>query len=699
MAATLPRINELKTLLFSLGIRAEDINDNFDLIRYWIESERLRTSGWGLVEGFDLSKELTTYNESQGYKYWDAKIHVSEGIMINRQGQEVRAEAHTFHVLPPVPSPVTETVTTDENGLLRLRYPIYSRTYHRTVFYMPSQGEVLVNEEELEITPLDEPGRKINLAREIEFIAEKDIKLVSGWANTEFRVVYEYADDRIDGIFLSYDGKDYQYERGIISTSPSEQVTQDYLNNGYYLIGFAYWHVGREVDVEFFTEGRTFRKVYTDRNNILYLNGKPYVEKTIIYFIEPQPPQENDLWYSLEDEILYIWRPNKNGKYEWMPVNDLSRSIVSAYTFPEEENPNDLQTFRFMPDLFYMPGQHQLTVIIDQIVIMEDQYDELYYGQDEVERLLENEGEEESEVFYTKLKQHACAYGFKLKRPLERPSVVEVRITHNLNTRRNDTDLFQHEAVFLMSGSYTVEDPEVTIYSTNCEYESGAAQLEIYKNGIRLINGIHYKEVNKQDGSDAETSGILCNQFRITTALTENDIIDFRVLRQMSSYANLKAVFREWEETLQDAVHQMQDAVDVFTEKSEEFDTTKVAHERRLSTAEDTISSLQDNKIDVTAKLNADNLTNNIRKGIISAKIEIERETVANDIFLPDITSEDYIVIAYADNQDDNPVLLSALRNDYALVDTDEGVILQLDNKWLSNANGKIYITGLRLGV
>ena len=57
VAAVPPRIYELNTLDFSLGIRAGEINDNFDLLRYWIEAERLRVGGWGIVEGFELSKD------------------------------------------------------------------------------------------------------------------------------------------------------------------------------------------------------------------------------------------------------------------------------------------------------------------------------------------------------------------------------------------------------------------------------------------------------------------------------------------------------------------------------------------------------------------------------------------------------------------------------------------------------------------
>ena len=39
------RITKLNELDFSPGIRASDINENFELLKRWIEEERLRVSG------------------------------------------------------------------------------------------------------------------------------------------------------------------------------------------------------------------------------------------------------------------------------------------------------------------------------------------------------------------------------------------------------------------------------------------------------------------------------------------------------------------------------------------------------------------------------------------------------------------------------------------------------------------------------
>ena len=77
------KTEELHNLDFTVGIRSQQINENFDLLRRWIEAERLRVGGWGLVEGFELTKDLS-----------DFSIHVSEGTLIIQDGKEVKVDKY-----------------------------------------------------------------------------------------------------------------------------------------------------------------------------------------------------------------------------------------------------------------------------------------------------------------------------------------------------------------------------------------------------------------------------------------------------------------------------------------------------------------------------------------------------------------------------------------------------------------------------
>lgn len=691
-------IDKLNILNFALGIRAEEINENFELLKYWIEAERLRMGGWGLVEGFELTKVVEKIGD-----VFDFKIHVDKGVLINEKGEEIHVDEWMTDSIPVNKDQVAETLIVDEEGKLKLEYPIYSNRWRHVIYYAPEMSavdgisaETIINEirrsNELKIYELS-TNRPVDLTSDIVYIAEKEICLHPNWIGKELRIEYLHADDRIDGIFVKNDGSEYSYKKNIgvgnISTSPSIQNIQDYFEQGWLLIGFAYWHVGQIVDVEFFTGDRMLRKVFVDRNNILYLNGKPYQEKTVIYFVEPNPPQENDLWYDVETEILYIWRKGPDGEYGWQPVNDLARSVTEIYQFRETENPDDLQTLNFFnhPKLFFMPGRHQLMVIIDQVVIMEDQYEELYYGKDEIEAL-------DPEIYpeqYAQLQKNLCGYGIRFKYPLERPSVIEIRVTHDLNTRKHEEDLFQHEHVFTQTGQYTVEDPSANVFSAKCEYEYGTSQLEVFLNGLKLSPD-KYTEIQK-----AENSG-LCDRFSIENLLV-GDIVDFRVIRTVSSYANLKLIIKEYEDKIKELTETVTENVLSINQEQEIIRGNQDELEENVAMHTAQITALQQNALTKTYPVVKENLAQDLRNGIATGKINKKFITNMGTFFLEDVKPTDFIVVAYEASNDTDMRLLSEARNDFALEESEDGTFLHLDGRWLDDAAAAIYITGLKIGV
>lgn len=690
-------IERLNVLNFALGIRAEEINENFNLLKYWIEAERLRIGGWGLVEGFELSKIVTQVRD-----VLDFQIHVSKGILINEKGEEIHVDEWTSPSIPVHKDQVAETLTVDSNGILNLQYPVYSNRWRHVIYYAPEQQKIgdipsakfiqeVINSGELKIYEAD-TNRPIDPYSDIVYIAEKKICLHPKWVGKELRIEYLHADDRFDAIFVKNDGSEYLYtpiETGIISTRPSIPNVQDYFDQGWLLIGFAYWHVGQEVDVEFFTGDRTLRKVFVDRNNILYLNGKPYEEKTVIYFEEPLEPEENYLWYDTVTEILYIWRKGEDGEYGWQPVNDLARGITQVYQFDETENADDLQTLNFKnhPELFFMPGKHQITVIIDQVVIMEDQYEELYYNQEEIEQLKEDADAYEEQL--QQISKHLCGYGIRFKYPLERPSIIEVRVNHDLNTRKHDEDLFQHTYVFTQTGQYTVSDQST--FDTKCEYEYGASQLEVFRNGLKLTPA-EYDEIRKSSTSE------LCNRFSVHEVVP-GDVIDFRVLRAISSYANFKLIIKEYEDSIKalrthvnENVTAINQSQEIIRAEQNTLNETTADHTARINT-------LEENVLTKTVPVEKENLANELQNGIIAGKINKRFKTNVQRMFLENVRPDDYLTIAYESSTDPTLLLLSEIKGDYTLEAVDDGCYLYPDPKWLDDAEAFIYITGLRIGV
>ena len=48
--------NYLTKVDFTKGVKAKPINDNFEMIQDWIDTERLQSAGWGVVSGFECSR-------------------------------------------------------------------------------------------------------------------------------------------------------------------------------------------------------------------------------------------------------------------------------------------------------------------------------------------------------------------------------------------------------------------------------------------------------------------------------------------------------------------------------------------------------------------------------------------------------------------------------------------------------------------
>lgn len=659
-------IYKLNDLDFSAGIRSEYIDENFDLVRRWIEAERLRIGGWGLVEGFELSRNLS-----------DFTVHVTDGIIINEDGEEVRVDEHTFQVGPPVYKELVEELTIGKEGLITLSYAPYSNIQKHTIIYNPPEYSEL-SAEEFDIINLD-TGSHLTV-RDIRFIDENFCIVNNELAGARVRVSYLYANDRIDAIMLKKDGSEYIYEIGIISTSPSQEVIQDYLNKGYYLIGFAYWHIGKEVDVEFITVDRTYRPIFVDEDNNLYLNGKLYTGYKFIYFIEPDNPLENDLWYDVENEILYIWRPNKNGEYEWMPVNDLSRFQREYGVFTELENPDDLQTFTFdnKQNLRFVPGQNQLTIFIDQVVIMKDQYDEL----------------SESSTYDDNV---VTGYGFKLKNPLERPSIVEVYVDHSVTTKEAHSELFNHIAAFTDMYDFLVTDPEVKDFTCKAEYENNNNQLEVFLNGIKLRKDAEFIELTAEgETTTIEDINKLSNKFRILVELQNEDIVSYKITRFMATYDNLRVVTDALNEKVEKAVSDLDTTKLEFNEVVSNVNQTIEDFSQSNQELINKVNSISEDMISKSAKVAIDNLQEEVKNKLNNGAVYLTQPANNSLITIKTLKETDFISIYWI--QDLTRLIL--IRNeDYSVSPVEDGGInIELEPNWIAD-DAKIYIEGVSLGL
>ena len=138
-------VHELIDLDFSPGIKAENLNYNFQLIYDWLKKERLRVGGWGIVEGFDLSYDSNNFT-----------VTVGKGTIINHDGDEVEIEGQTFAAGDMDYTSVSYTYIVDIDGKITLNDYVYNPNYHKLLTYNPPNNVQTYDEDIVEV--LDEDG-------------------------------------------------------------------------------------------------------------------------------------------------------------------------------------------------------------------------------------------------------------------------------------------------------------------------------------------------------------------------------------------------------------------------------------------------------------------------------------------------------------------------------------------------------------
>lgn len=505
--------NKLTILDFTKGIRSSEINHNFSVIKGWMERERLRSCGWGIVEGFEFS-----------YPNNDFVVNIGEGTFINSRGEEVFIDPAKIKCDAPRYTEYSEILQVSDEGKIKLKYRPYSPKKLGDIHYLPPDYIIKPDLDELTIIDSNDTTTKI---RPINVVDNTVIVSATDFGGHTVKVSYYYCDDRIDAFLLDSDGR-YHKETGILSTNPSK--TNIDLTD-MYIIGFAHWIIGDDISVEFIVDGRTYRKVYVNKDNILYLNGKVYKDPEWIYFEEPDEPKENDVYYDKKNNTLMVY---VNG--EWLIMNDFTTSSLrSLKMWNEDTCPKDLQTFLFDDDeidLRYIPNKNCLEIIIDQQVLMADQY---------------------TEVIQPGSKSYlAAGIGFKLNEPLDRPTVVQCNINHNIKNGPL-TNVFQRAAIFVYENNIVYSEANVNkLFECNLDYTTNAEQLEIFVNGHRLIKDVDFWEL-KNDGQSQTQDNENTKYFKIIRNLSPGDIVLYKISRYVWSYDQLNLMVQDIENTANQA--------------------------------------------------------------------------------------------------------------------------------------------------
>lgn len=650
--------NKLKKVDFTSGIRAETIQHNFDVLDGQIKRERRRIGGYGIVEGFEI------------YKPQDSRaVHISEGVIINKKGEEKLIPGASLSILPLQAEELEVTLEANEAGQVFLPYRPYSAAHERhfdSTLYQNSYPT-----EELLIWDANDPSRDIRALRVEGNIVTLD---AAQWGGRRVTVKFFYTNNRVDTILVDEDGK-YQIAVGTSSTSPSHVDLGDY--EGYFVIGLVETIIDGTISYRVHKDLRTYRRIYVDENNVLYLNGKPYKDPQFVYFEEPENPKEYDLWYDTENNILKIWI-EKNGEYGWEPVNqEKHMPYREVKIFTPEENPDDLQTFLFgedEPHLHFIPGHNQLEIYIDNAPLMSDQFDEI-----------------EGPNMHGKLNN---GIGFRLKNPLERPTYVEVRVLHTVQTS-NIRRTFQRTAEFVTEGFvFYSEQNEDKIFETNHSFLIGQRQLEVYVEGKKLIAGLEFEEL-LPDGSVPKESDRkkASNLYRVKVPLQSGDKVSYRITRNIFSYDDVDGLVGLIDEKATSAHNRIDVLAGDLNHLGQNVQQEFVSVNNSISSLSQRLDQ-QENRFDANGRLKEAYLPAFIKEGLFSESFTF---THAADslIQVPNIKASDFFIVYYMSSQG-NRLLLKDI--DYSVQESADGITLALNSELVDAAN-TVYLHGIRFGI
>ena len=655
--------NALIDLDFTPGIKSEYINHNFNIIHDWLRRERLRTAGWGLVEGFELSADVP-----------NGIITVGDGMMVNRGGEEVFVPGTKFVVGEMDATAVEETITGPATGCIELLKRPYSKSQRG---YFQFKGNIdkdypvpmefyiedLVSGMQVPVIQID--GKKC-------YINAED------WKDRELKISYFTTKDRIDSIMLYKDGT-YKYEKSVVSSSPSHVDLGDYDNC--YMIGVAYWTVDTSTSVEFFTDHRTYRKVYVDEQNRLWLNGKLYKEAQIIHMVEPEDPKPDDMWYDRNTNTLMIWQ-EKDGVYGWVIMND-NATIEERQTkifYPgTPDYPTDNRCFRFRDDevnLHYVPGRRALEIIIDNTPVMSDQYSEFI-----------------SNTTMDK-KYTALGRGFDLKAPLDRETPVEVVVHHTVKAKPV-RETFQRAAIFIVEGyDYYAVSNTTKVFETMSEYVLGDDQLEVFLDGKRLTKGVDFVEMKNATVEATPTDrNSMSKYFKLKTAVTAGQLVTHKISKHVWSFDQLNQMVKDIEAKADQALVETAQLRTSVKNLNDNLGAQVTNLNNRISQIETKYGDPM-NYVKKTDTIKFERIPAEVKDKLVSGTISMT-SSAKTPIVITDAKLSDFFVINYV-----SATMNRALIKDTEYTPVQVGNNVRIDLKPALMVTGaNVHIVGMKMGV
>ena len=345
----------LKKIDFSDGIRAEEIQNNFEDLQSQINRERKNVGGAGIASGLEITP-IVTQNEFA--------IEVSEASIIGNDGEEIHIDKQKLKIELPKLSKEVEYLTANASNQVKLRHIPYSLDRRMTV---ETQGVFSPIQSGIEVKYRDSIAKDDYIR--VRAVNGNTLSL-TGLTRRDLVITYHYTGKRIDTIYIDKNDN-LKVISSTTSPTPSIMMPKDYK----YLIAFI------EIDGVYTDENsrsyanitirkdlRSIRNIYTDKNGELWLCGVPFKDLQIIHMTEPLDPKEYTLWYDTVTNQLKTWRSTDKLVY------------MNEYTVTTDYINNPDIAKDYSTDMYYYTGKNQLSVYVNDIKLNEDQFDELING-------------------------------------------------------------------------------------------------------------------------------------------------------------------------------------------------------------------------------------------------------------------------------------------------------------------------------
>ena len=349
---------DLNIIDFSDGIRSNEIQENFEILRDEMNRERISIGGPGIANGLDIT---VTANENDFY------ITVSSGTIITKDGEEIFIEEQTIDIERPILSQQCEYLVADTKNQITLNevpYSFFSR--HEPVefsdSYLPTASGIDIN--------------YVNSLAKDDGIRVKSIKdktlTLTGLVKRSLKIKYYSTADRIDTLYIDNNNQLQVRVSSITSTTPSAILPENYKYLIAYLLVTSDYKDNSEdtphANILIKKDLREKRNLYTDSSGILHICGIPFDDLEFINMEEPEDPHENQLWLNLNNNTLYVYKKVDDFFYK--------KTIEVTTDFEDGKDEVDYKT-----SMAYRVEEGELIVYVNGVRLVKDiDYAEMFGG-------------------------------------------------------------------------------------------------------------------------------------------------------------------------------------------------------------------------------------------------------------------------------------------------------------------------------